>query len=272
MTFLEKLRASINARESLLFVGLDPELDRLPSSVNRTVEGVLAFNRAIVDATADLACAYKPNLAFYEAMGPNGMQCLIETVRTIPADIPIIGDAKRGDVGNTARQYAKALFETIGCDAVTVNPYLGEDAIEPFVAYANRGVFILCRTSNPGAAEIQDLLVSEGGTTSALYEFVAWRAHRWNRNENCGLVVGATAPKELRRIRELAPDLPLLIPGVGSQGGDLAAAIEAHRPSAPAIINASRSILYASNGSDFAAAARASASRLRETMALSLRA
>ncbi|MGH2461142.1 MAG: orotidine-5'-phosphate decarboxylase [Chloroflexota bacterium] len=272
MTFLEKLRASIETNASLLCVGLDPEIDRLPASLDHSVDGVLAFNRAIVEATSDQVCAYKPNLAFYEAMGPDGLRCLEATLRLIPAGIPVIGDAKRGDVGNTARKYAKALFEVFGFDAVTVSPYLGEDAIEPFVAYPDRGVFILCRTSNPGAAELQNLLVSEGGTMSSLYEYVAWRAHRWNHHGNCGLVVGATAPSELRRIREIAPDLPLLIPGIGSQGGDLQSAVEAHRPEAPAIISASRSVIYASCGDGFAAAARAAASQLRETMARFLRA
>ena len=272
MTFREKIRASIKASKSLLCVGLDPEIARLPDSVARSVDGVLAFNRAIIEATSDQVCAFKPNLAFYEGLGTEGLRCLAATLRLIPAGIPVIGDAKRGDVGNTARNYARALFEVFGFDAVTVNPYLGEDAIEPFTAYRDRGVFILCRTSNPGAAELQDLLVAEGGTTSTLYEYVAWRAHRWNQHGNCGLVVGATAPAELRRIRDIAPDLPLLIPGVGSQGGDLQAAVEAHRSDAPAIISASRSVIYASSEADFASAARAAATRLRETMALTPRA
>lgn len=272
MTFVEKLRAAIAANSSLLCVGLDPEIDRLPRLLPRSIEGVLAFNRAIIAATSDLVCAYKPNLAFYEAMGPDGLRCLEATVRAIPDSIPVIGDAKRGDVGNTARSYAKAMFDVYGFDAVTVSPYLGEDALEPFFAYEERGVFVLCRTSNPGASELQNLLVSEGGTTCALYEYVAWRAHRWNRKGNCGLVVGATAPGELRRIRELAPDLPLLIPGIGSQGGDLEAAVAAHRPDAPAVISASRSIIYASAGADYAEAARTAAQHLREAMALPSRA
>lgn len=272
LTFVEKLRSAIEANASLLCVGLDPEIERLPDGLPRTVEGVLRFNQAIIDATADLVCAYKPNLAFYEAMGPDGLHCLAATLKAIPERIPVIADAKRGDVGNTARQYARALFDVYGFDAVTASPFLGADALEPFLAYADRGVFVLCRTSNPGAAELQDLLVSESGTTCTLYEYIAWRAHRWNQRGNCGLVVGATAPAELRRIRELAPDLPLLIPGIGSQGGDLASAVEAHRPSAPAVINASRSIIYASGGEEFAASARAAAQQLRASMGLGQRA
>lgn len=267
MRFLDKLALAIESRSSLLCLGLDPDPDRLPADLPRTPEGVLAFNRAIIDATADLVCAFKPNLAFYEAMGPDGLRCLAETVKAIPTDLPIIGDGKRGDVGNTARLYATSLFERYGFDAVTISPYLGSDAIEPFTAYVDRGVFILCRTSNPGARDIQNLLVSEGGVTCALYEYVAWRAHSWNQHGNVGLVVGATAPDELRQIREIAPDLPLLIPGIGAQGGDLGAAVAAHRAEAPAIVSASRSILYASSGPDFATAARQAALATRQEMA-----
>lgn len=255
----------------MLCVGLDPEIDRLPNDLPRTVEGILAFNRAIVEATADVVCAYKPNLAFYEALGPDGLRCLDATRQMIPDHIPVIGDAKRSDIGNTARLYAKALFDVYGFDAVTINPYQGEDSAEPFLARADRGVFVVCRTSNPSSAELQNLLVSEGGTTSPLYEYVAWRVRSWNRNGNCGLVVGATAPDELRTIRLLVPDLPLLIPGVGSQGGDLAAAVAANRDAAPAIINASRSVIYASSDADFAVAARTAAERLRSAMGLNIR-
>ncbi|HVC31926.1 MAG TPA: orotidine-5'-phosphate decarboxylase [Chloroflexota bacterium] len=272
LTFLDKLHAAIDANATLLCVGLDPELDKLPGHLAPTVEGVVAFNRSIVEATVDLVCAYKPNLAFYEAMGPDGLRALEATLKAIPARIPVIGDAKRGDVGNTARNYARALFDFYGFDAVTVNPYLGADALDPFLDYADRGVFVLCRTSNPGAAELQDLLVSESGITCPLYEYVAWRTRSWNRNGNCGLVVGATAPDELRRIRALAPDLPLLIPGIGSQGGDLDAAVAAHRPEAPVIISSSRSIIYASSHADFAMAARAAAERVRDAMGVLSRA
>ncbi len=272
MTFLEKLQSAIARNRSLLCVGLDPEVERLPAGLPRTTVGVLSFNRAIIDATADLVCAYKPNLAFYEALGPEGLRCLEATRRAIPDHIPVIGDAKRGDIGNSARLYARALFDGYGFDAATVNPYQGSDAIEPFLAYADRGVFVVCRSSNPGSAQLQNLLVSEGGMTCTLYEYVAWRVRSWNQSGNCGLVVGATAPDELRRIRSLVPDLPLLIPGVGTQGGDLAAAVAAHRAEAPAIISASRSILYASGDAAFDQAARRAAEELRSAILLMSRA
>ncbi len=272
LTFLEKLREIITRNASLLCVGLDPEIDRLPAGLPRSVDGILEFNRAIIDATADLVCAYKPNLAFYEALGPDGLRCLEATRQAIPDRIPVIGDAKRGDIGNTARLYATALFDVYGFDAVTINPYQGQDSAEPFLAYADRGVFVVCRSSNPGSTELQNLLVSEGGMTCPLYEYVAWRVRSWNQNGNCGLVVGATAPNELRRIRLLAPDLPLLIPGVGSQGGDLAAAVATHRDSAPSVVNVSRSVIYASADSHFASAARTAAERLRSAMGLNVRA
>ncbi|HEX5417673.1 MAG TPA: orotidine-5'-phosphate decarboxylase [Chloroflexota bacterium] len=266
MSFLAALRATGTKNDSLLCVGLDPELARLPDGIARTPAGVLAFNRAIVEATADLVCAYKPNFAFYEALGPEGMEILRQTRRLVPAGIPVIGDAKRGDIGNTARAYAEALFERLEFDAVTVNPYLGRDAIEPFLAYRDRGVLIICRTSNPGAAEIQNLLVEYEGTRRPLYEVMALRVRSWNANGNAGLVVGATAPTELEAIRALAPDLPILVPGVGAQGGDLAAAARAHRPGAPAIVSASRAVLYASSGPDFAAESRRAAQRLRDAL------
>jgi orotidine-5'-phosphate decarboxylase len=259
VTFVEKLRASVAVRSSLLCIGLDPELARLPDHLPRTADGVVRFNCEIIAATSDLVSAYKPNLAFYEALGPDGLGALTTTIRTIPTDIVVIGDAKRGDVGNTARAYASALFDWYGFDAVTVSPYLGGDAIEPFVSYPDRGVFVICRTSNPGAGEIQSLNVAHDGVVRPLYEVVALRARIWNTRGNIGLVVGATAPSELARIRELAPDLPILVPAIGAQGGDLAAAARAHREAAPVVISASRSILYASSGPDFASAARRAA-------------
>jgi orotidine-5'-phosphate decarboxylase len=184
----------------------------------------------------------------------------------VPAGIPVIGDAKRGDIGNTARAYAEALFERLELDAATVNPYMGRDAVEPFLAYPDRGVLILCRTSNPGAAEIQNLHVEYDGTRRPLYEVMALRARSWNYNGNAGLVVGATAPAELEAIRALAPDLPILIPAVGAQGGDVAAAARAHQPAAPAIVSASRAVLYASDGRDFARESRRAAQRLRDAL------
>lgn len=260
MTFFEKLAIATRRHQSLLCVGLDPDPQRIPQGM-----GVLEFNRAIIEATQDLVCAYKPNLAFYEALGVNGWRILRETVEAVPYYIPVIGDAKRGDIGNTAQAYARALFEELGFDAVTVNPYLGGDSVEPFLAYEDRCIFLLCRTSNPGGADFQSLLNAEG---VPLYETVARKALEWNTRGNLGLVVGATAPEELRRIRELCPQMPLLIPGVGAQGGDLEAAVGYGQDAQGAgiIINSSRQILYASSGNDFAEAARAAASALRDAI------
>jgi orotidine-5'-phosphate decarboxylase len=266
VSFLNKLRAAVATRESLVCVGLDPELSRLPVGLPRTPDGVIAFNRAIVEATADLVCAYKPNLAFYESLGVAGHRVLVETLAVIPRELVTIGDAKRGDIGNTDRHYAAALYDDLGFDAVTASPYLGEDSLEPFLAYRDRGVFVVCRTSNPGGADFQNLSVADGDATRPLYEVVARRVREWNRHGNAALVVGATAPEELVRIRELAPDPPILIPGIGAQAGDLAAAVAAHRAEAPAVISASRSVLFASAGHDFAAAARRAASELRESI------
>ncbi len=266
MTFREKLRVAIQAQRSILCVGLDPEISRLPEGLPRTLDGIVAFNREIVAATADLACAYKPNLAFYEALGPRGWDVLGETMAAIPGHLPIIGDAKRGDVGNTARAYATALFDRLGFDAVTVSPFLGRDAVEPFLSYLDRGVLVLCRTSNPGAAAIQNLTMDVNGRPTPLYEVIARLAEEWNERGNVGLVVGATAPVELDRIREIAQNLPILVPAIGAQGGELEAAARAHRPAAPAIVSASRAILFASERADFASAAREAAFRLRNDL------
>jgi orotidine-5'-phosphate decarboxylase len=266
MTFLDKIIRAVASRQSTLCVGLDPEVTRLPAGFEPNAAGLVSFNREIIAATMDLVCAYKPNFAFYEALGGPGFDALSETLAAIPDDVAIIADAKRGDIGNTARSYAAAIFERFGCDAATVSPYLGGDALEPFIAYRDRGVFVLCRTSNDGAGELQDLRVSYAGTDRLLYEVVALRANEWNKYGNIGLVVGATAPEELARIRGLAPDLPILIPAVGVQGGDVVAAARAHRDSAPAIVSASRSILYASAGADFADAARSRAKDLRDSI------
>ena len=261
MSFIEKLLAASRSNGSLLCIGLDPDPDLMPQV------GVLDFNRRIIDATCDLVCAYKPNLAFYEALGIEGMRALEETLAHIPDTIPVIGDAKRSDIGNTARAYARALFETFGFDAATVNPYLGYDSIEPFIEYSGKGVFVLCRTSNPGSAEFQELRLAEPQVP--LYEMVAHRAKEWNRHGNIGLVVGATYPEELRRIRQLCPDMPLLIPGVGTQGGDLASTVrygvDAHGEKA--IISSSRQVLYASREHDFDVAARKVAQGLRDEIA-----
>lgn len=266
MTFLEKLRRSIAARDSLVCVGLDPEVERLPEGLPRGPEGVLRFNLEIVAATKDLVCAYKPNLAFYEALGRPGYDVLWETLAAIPRDVLTIADGKRADIGNTSRQYAKALFDVLGFDSATVNPYLGEDALTPFFEHANRGVFVLARTSNPGARDFEELPVVGPNGSRPLYEVVAARVRGWNRNGNAALVVGATVPAELARLRELTPELPFLIPGLGAQGGDLEAAVATSRLEAPAVISASRSILYASSGPDFAEAARRAAREMRDAI------
>ncbi|HEX7365266.1 MAG TPA: orotidine-5'-phosphate decarboxylase [Dehalococcoidia bacterium] len=259
MKFVDKLLSASRRNKSLICVGLDPDEKLIPEM------DLLDFNKAIIDATSDLVCAYKPNMAFYEAQGIAGLQALLETVKYIPDTIPIIGDGKRGDIGNTAKAYARALFEHFGFDATTVNPYLGHDSIEPFLAYADKGVFILCRTSNPGATDFQDL-ADTGGTP--LYQTVARKAKEWDRHGNIGLVVGATYPEELKIIRQLCPEMPLLIPGIGAQGGDLAAALKngIDARGEKAIISISRQILYASRAKDFAKAARQSAELLRNTI------
>ena len=264
MNFLEKLLSASRTNRSLLCIGLDPDPELMPGV------DVFHFNREIVDATSDLVCAYKPNLAFYEALGIEGLRALEKTIAYIPKAIPIIGDAKRGDVGNTARAYARALFEAFGFDAATVNPYLGYDSIEPFIEYKEKGVFILCRTSNVGSADFQALLLSEAATP--LFEIVARRAREWNTYGNVGLVVGATYPEELRRVRQLCPDMPLLIPGIGAQGGDLANAVRygVDAQGQKAIISSSRQIIYASKGKDFAMAAREAALKLRDEINLYL--
>ena len=272
--FLEKLRRRWHDGRTLLCVGLDPELDQLPTAQGADAETALAtFNMAIVDATADLVCAYKPNAAFYERHGAGGWNALARTIAHIHSrhpDVPVLLDAKRGDMGNTAQAYADAIFDTLNADAVTLHPYLGGDALQPFLKHADRGCFILSHTSNPGASEFQDLtLRAADGTEEPLYLAVARTvARRWNTNGNCGLVVGATYPEQLRAVRQAAGDLPLLIPGIGAQGGDLAAVMSVGLDSQGAglLISASRSIIYASSGADYAEAARREAQRLRDAI------
>ena len=258
--FLEKLEAAARQNRSLLCVGLDPWLPQMP------LDDIATFNRAIVEATRDLVCAFKPNMAFYEAQGSAGLRALEMTLEVIPEDIPVILDAKRGDIGNTAVAYAQAVFEAWRADAVTVNPYLGRDSLEPFLAYEGRGVFVLCRTSNPGSADFQSLPVQTGGETMPLFERVARQAQEWNARGNVGLVVGATLPGELARVRELCPHMPILVPGVGAQGGDLEASVKLGTDDSGrrAIISVSRQVLYASRSSDYAEAARRAAQALRD--------
>ncbi len=260
----QKLRAIQQQSNSLLCVGLDPDIKKIPKHLHRLDNPVVAFNTRIIEATKDLVCAYKLNLAFYEALGEIGWRTVKGTLAAIPSMLITIGDAKRGDIGNTAEMYARSLFQDFGFDAATINPYMGSDSVEPFVRDDRHGAFILALTSNPGAKDFEYLKAKN----KPLYEHVVAKAKKWNRKNNCGLVVGATRPNELKRIRSLVPDMPLLIPGVGAQGGDLASAVRygCDRNSEMAIINVSRAVLYASSGEDFAEAARISAIKLRNTI------
>ncbi len=256
LKFIDKLLKASQRNDSWLCIGLDPDPELMPKVK------VLDFNKALIESTADLVCAYKPNFAFYEALGTEGLDSLQKTIEFIPTSIPVIGDAKRGDIGNTAKAYARALFTTFGCDAATVNPYLGFDAIEPFLQYKDKGVFILCRTSNPGAVDFQSIIGSSG---LPLYEMVAQKASEWNIHNNIGLVVGATYPEEVKCIRQLCPEMPLLIPGIGSQGGDLALAVKygTDAKGEKAIVSISRQIIYAAKDNSFAQAARRAAIEFR---------
>lgn len=260
MTFFQRLEQSIARTGSRLCIGLDPDPARLP------VPDVAVFLREVIAATADIACCYKPNMAFFEAMGDEGFGVLRAAMRAMPTGTLVIGDAKRGDIGNTAAAYAHALFEVYGFDGVTVNPYGGQDSVQPFLQYADRGVYVWCRGSNPGAVDLQDRLVQDdNGEMRPLYELVALRARDWDTVGNVGLVVGATVPEQIARLRALCPDVPFLLPGVGAQG---AAIEEAVRDAAGGgfVINASRGVLYAGSGPEYAALARREAIRLRDAI------
>jgi orotidine-5'-phosphate decarboxylase len=260
MSFFSNLANASVRNNSLLCVGLDPDVAQMPDM------DILNFNKAIIEATSDLVCCYKLNFAFYEAAGAKGWQILHDTLREIPGDIPTIADAKRADIGNTTKAYARAIFDGLGFGAATVNPYLGYDSLEPFINSPARGIFILCRTSNPGSADFQELQVQFEGEVMPLYQAVAAKTSRWNRFGNLGLVVGATYPDDLKTVRRLCPGLPLLIPGVGAQGADLEKTVRGgiDANGAGIIINSSRQVLYASRGEDFAQAARQSAMKLRD--------
>ncbi|MSS71703.1 MAG: orotidine-5'-phosphate decarboxylase [Candidatus Latescibacteria bacterium] len=261
MTFLEKLEGATRTNDSLVCVGLDVDPGRIPRRLQDGPDPAFRFNRAIIDATKDLVCAYKPNFAFYGAMGLRGWEALIRTVEHVPEGIPVILDAKVGDIGNTAERYAHMAYCEVGADALTVNPYMGFDAVAPFLAYPDRCALLVCLTSNPGSADLQRLRVD----ARPLYRIVAEKAVTWNERGPCGLVVGATHADELKEVRGVASDLPLLIPGVGAQGGDIQA-VAHHGTDAKgerAIVNVSRSVLYASGGDDFAEAARRETERLR---------
>ena len=260
-TFRERYEAAAAANDSLLCVGLDPDPGRIPDGVD-----TLTFLEAIVEATADLVCCFKPNAAFFESRGPEGVAELRALIAAIPDDVPVLLDAKRGDIGNSSEHYARAVFEQLGAHGVTVSPYLGRDAVEPFFAHEDRHSFVLCRTSNAGAGDFQDLPVGEGGRP--LYLQVAATASTWNEHGNVGLVVGATYPGEARKVRALCPDMLLLMPGVGAQAGDLEAAVQAalDAEGGGILVNASRGVLYAGTGGDYASAARAEAARLRDAI------
>ncbi len=265
MKFNDKLSSTSKKNDSLLCIGLDPDIEKIPSFLRSVSDPLFEFNKRIIDATKDLVIAYKPNLAFYEALGLEGLKSLAKTMGYIPDDIPVIGDAKRGDVGHSAKAYARAMFDVLGFDAVTVNPYLGVDSITPFMDYEDKGVFVLCRTSNPSAKEFQDV------GPKPLYQLVAESVAKWNVHKNCGVVVGATYPDELRKIRELVgEDMWILIPGVGAQGGDLRAAVKSgtNLRGERAVICSSRSILYAGAKDDFDKKAREVALALRDQIYL----
>lgn len=237
-TYFHRLADAVQRNNSRLCVGLDPD----PALM--AVPDVVEFNRAIIEATADIVCAYKPNLAFYEAMGRAGLDALVATLEIIPPELPVIADAKRGDIGNSSASYARAIFERLGFDAVTVSPYLGRDSIQPFLEYDDRGVYVLCRTSNPSAGDFQDLEVVRAGEREPLYQAVARAASGWGAN--VGLVVGATFPAEAHRVREICPQTPFLVPGVGTQGGALPSAVRAVAGPGDFIVNVSRQVLYTS--------------------------
>ncbi|MFN2466463.1 MAG: orotidine-5'-phosphate decarboxylase [Candidatus Dormibacteria bacterium] len=260
--FLELFEASCRSHQSNLCVGLDPDLGGLPQGFEPTPDDVLRFVTAIIEATAEFAAVYKPNAAFYEAMGPAGMEVLQAVVAYVPAGTPVILDAKRGDMGNTAERYAAACFDVLGAGAVTLHPYLGRDALEPFLRRAERGVFVLCRTSNPDADMMQ--LLEVGGRP--LYLEVARRCQEWNDLDNVGLVCGATRPDDVAQVRAVCPGQPILVPGVGPQGGDLEAAARAAAGEGaghPFVISASRSITGASRDHDYQHAANSAADDLR---------
>ncbi|MHB0876152.1 MAG: orotidine-5'-phosphate decarboxylase [Anaerolineae bacterium] len=260
MSFFDKLRARAEDIDSWVCVGLDPVMGRLPAHLGTDPEAMATFVVSIVEATHDVTLCYKPNLAFYLAEGLSGVQALGEVLQAIPSDVPVILDAKLGDIGSTAAAYARAAFDIWGADAVTVNPYVGDEAVYPFAHYADKGVYILTRTSNPDSARFQN--------HHELWRVVVEASQDWNGNGNIGLVVGATLPEDLQAVRQAAPDLPFLIPGVGAQGGDLATAVEYGPTNSgmPPVINSSRSILYASRGEDFAYAAREATIQLRDAI------
>lgn len=268
MKFTDKLAAAIRANDSLLCVGLDPDIQRFPDGLQGKSDAIFTFCRAIIDATAATACAFKPQIAYFAAIAAEDqLQAICNYLKTQYPQMPIVLDAKRGDIGATAEQYAREAFERYGADAVTVNPYMGFDSVEPYLERQDRGVIVLCRTSNPGGSDLQFLNVDG----QPLYQHVAHQvASKWNRHGQCGLVVGATFPQELAEVRAIVGDMPLLVPGIGAQGGDIKATVEAGQTADGngMMINSSRAILYAKPevGEDFAMAAARVARETRDAV------
>lgn len=270
VTFINKLSAAWTANNSLLCVGLDPDIAKFPAQLRQQPDAIFAFCKAIIDATADTACAFKPQIAYFAALrAEDQLEAICAYLRKNYPQIPIVLDAKRGDIGATAEQYAREAFERYGADAVTVNPYMGFDSVAPYMEWKDRGVIILCRTSNPGGSDLQ-FLQADG---KPIYQHVARLvAEKWNTNGQCGLVVGATFPDELAQVRAIVGDMPLLVPGVGAQGGDVQATVNAGKTAVGTgmMINSSRAILYAkadeNAGEDFAQAARRVALETRDAI------
>ncbi|MBN8712924.1 MAG: orotidine-5'-phosphate decarboxylase [Xanthomonadales bacterium] len=271
MHFMQSLQQAWARNDSLVCVGLDPEPAKFPAHLRDAPDAVFAFCSAIVDATADLVCAFKPQFAHFAALrAEDALERLIAYIHDRHPGVPVILDAKRGDIGSTAQHYVHEAFERYRADAVTVNPYLGRDAVQPFLDHADKGVIILCHTSNPGAGDLQDLPVAEpGGAPRPLYQHLAARIARdWNARGNCVLVVGATWPEQLGQVRAIVGQMPLLVPGVGAQGGDVEAVVRQGQTADGdgLMVSSSRAILYAGHDADFAQAARAAARQLRESI------
>lgn len=268
MKFTDQLAAAIQHHDSLLCVGLDPDLSRFPQQLQGKSDSIFEFCKAIIDATAGLACAFKPQIAYFAALAAEDqLQAICDYLKQNYPDIPIVLDAKRGDIGATAEQYAREAFERYDADAVTVNPYMGFDSVAPYLEWKDRGVIVLCRTSNPGGSDLQFLQVDG----KPLYQHVAQLVSgQWNRNGQCALVVGATFPRELAQVRAIVGDMPLLVPGIGAQGGDIEATVKAGRTASGGgmMINSSRAILYAKpeGSEDFAAAAARVARETRDAV------
>jgi orotidine-5'-phosphate decarboxylase len=272
MAFLQRLAEVQQRRDSLLCVGLDPEPERFPEPWRGDAARIFDFCARIIDATKDLVCAYKPQIAHFAAQrAEDQLERLIAYIRRVAPDVPVILDAKRGDIGSTAEQYAREAFVRYQADAVTLSPFMGFDSIEPYLAYDGRGLILLCRTSNEGGSDVQARPLASG---ERLFEYIAkLAAGPWNKSGRLGLVVGATYPAELARVREIAPQLLLLIPGIGAQGGDVRAAVAAAwRPDGPIVVNSSRAVLYAGSGAGFDAAAREAARATRDALAVARRA